>query len=196
MAARKSNKSKRSRKQSGKVGSDPHAARKFGGQSDFGVPETGRERDREYVSRTTKSNDPGAMPEHSLGEGTRTTGVGGNASGDGSSSGGDLDTDIVGVGTGGSGVSASGPDERTEGPDMVGGDKPTSARKRNPTRPRGREIVRGSTVDHSGGDASTTGDGQGSNAVTNPARNDDSFAGEINMDEASGADNSRSDNRR
>jgi hypothetical protein len=43
-------------------------------------------------------------------------------------------------------------------------------------------------------DESTTGDGQGAAAVTNPEeRNDDSFMGELSNDDASGADNTRSD---
>src|SRR5690242_5138887 len=81
----------------GAVGSDPNAARSVGGKGDFGVPETGRERDRQYVSQETKSQDPGGIPAHS-GVDDRVTGVGGNSSGVGSSSGGDIDTDIVGVG--------------------------------------------------------------------------------------------------
>src|SRR5688572_19551720 len=62
----------------GAVGSDPKAAAKVGGKGDFGVPETGRERDRAYVSQETKSQDPGALPGHSSGEGQRVAGVGGN----------------------------------------------------------------------------------------------------------------------
>jgi hypothetical protein len=202
----------RQAKKSGKVGSDPRAVRKVGGKRDFGVPETGRERDRAYVSQETKANDPGAMPERSANPGNRVTGVGGNASGVGSSSGGDIDTDLIGVGAGGSGLAQSGPD-RTSGPDIVEGDQSPSEAfaSRQPPRAGGRnlkvdrnrkrpsnrrEIIKGSTIDRSGGDVSTTDPGQGSAAVTNPReRDDDSFAGEINIDEASGMENAGSDRR-
>ena len=54
----------------------------------------------------------------------------------------------------------------------------------------GRKRVRGTTFDRSRGDASTTGDGQGAAAVSNPAaRGDDSFASEISEGEALGEDN-------
>jgi len=193
--SRTSNRPKR--KGSGKVGSDPEAARKFAGKNDFGVPESGSERDRNYVSQETKANDRGAMQPRSEGEGTRVSGVGARESGPGSSSGGDVDTDIIGVGTGGSAVSQSGPDDRTDGPDMVRDDnRDFDGVHRAHNQRRGREIVRGDTVDHSGGDVSTTGEGQGAGAVTNPiVRDDDSFAGEINLSEAGGIDNSPSDNR-
>ena len=199
---------------SGKVGSDARAARKVGGKLDFGVPETGSERNRRYVSEEIKANDPGSAPEPSSGTagvGQRVSGAGGNASGVGSSSGGDVDTDIIGIGQGGTTVSQAGPDDRTDGPDMIGGDQsaseafaakpPPGARnaKRDSSR-KGRpgargKAVRGSTVDHSGGDVSTTGAGAGSGAVTNPQapRDDDSFAGEINLSEAGGIDNTRAD---
>ena len=209
--AEKRKKAKRSaaaRKTSGKVGSNPRAARQFGGKRDFGVPETEHERDRAYVSEETKANDPGGRPEHSANPGNRVTGAGGNASGTGSSSGGDIDTDLIGVGTGGTGVAQSGPD-RTDGPDIVGGDQRVSDAFASKQPPRGgnikvdrkikrrgdrRETIKGTTIDRSGGDVSTTDPGQGPAAVTNPnARDDDSFAGEINIDEASGIDNSRSD---
>src|SRR5881392_1213391 len=87
---------------SGKVGSDPEAAKKFGNPQDFGAPENDLAQ-REYVSQRTRHDDPGAAPEHAGAPGSRTAGAGGNESGPGSSSGGDLDPDIIGVGTGGSG---------------------------------------------------------------------------------------------
>jgi hypothetical protein len=205
---RKSKAPPSTRKTKGKVGSDPRAARQFGGKRDFGVPETEHERDRAYVSQETRANDPGGMPEHSANPGNRVTGVGGNASGTGSSSGGDVDTDVIGVGTGGSGLAQSGPD-RTEGPDIVTGDQRVSDAFASKTPSRGgnikvdpktkrrgnrRETIKGTTFDRSGGDVSTTDPGQGAGAVTNPnVRDDDSFAGEINLDEATGIDNSPSD---
>ena len=198
------------RNTTGKVGSDPRAARKVGGKLDFGVPETGSERDRQYVSQETRLNDPGSAPEHSHNTGDRVTGAGGNASGVGSSSGGDVDTDLVGVGTGGVGLAQDGPD-RTEGADIIEGDQPVSEAFASKQLPRGKNIkvdpnrkapsqrnkpMKGTTIDRSGGDVSTTGEGQGPAAVTNPlARDDDSFAGEINIDEASGIDNSPSDRK-
>src|SRR5262249_36257396 len=148
---------------------NPRAAKHFAGKHDFGVPETGRERDREYVSEEIKANDPGGMPEHSGSDAARTSGVGGNQSGVGSSSGGDVDTDIIGVGTGGTTIAQAGPDERTDGPDIVrAGQSPSDPfaskpppdrpnAKRDPNRRRStpknrRERVRGTTVDRSGGD--------------------------------------------
>jgi hypothetical protein len=193
---RKSSKSSHS----DKVGSDPKATEKVGGKLDFGVPESNR-RDRDYVSRETKLNDPGASTERSDADtDTRDTGVASNKSGPGAGSGGDIDTDIVGVGFGGSGVAQSGPD-RTEGADMVerGGSDAFAAPgpKGHPEKePARRQRVKGTTIDRSGGDLSTTGGGQDAGSATNPpARNDDSFAADIQMDEAMGGDNSPSDNQ-
>src|SRR3954454_24005018 len=120
----------------GKVGSDPKAARQIGGKRDFGVPEAGSVRDRQYVSEEIKANDPGRAPEHSGNTGNRVTGAGGNASGVGSSSGGDVDTDLIGVGTGGTGIAQDGPD-RTDGADMVGGDQPVSEAFASKNPPKG-----------------------------------------------------------
>jgi hypothetical protein len=184
---------------SGKVGSDPQAAKGVGGKGDFGVPESDVV-GREYVSRETKANDPGAAPVRiKVGDEARESGVGSNESGPGSGSGGDIDTDVVGVGFEGSGVSSSGPD-RTEGADITtqGGSEPFAAPgpKGNPDAPPRREVVKGTTIDRTGGDLSTTGGGLDSGSVSNPqARNDDSFAADIQEDEARGGDNSDSDNQ-
>jgi hypothetical protein len=181
----------------GAVGSDPKAAAKVGGKGDFGVPETGRERDRAYVSQETKSQDPGGSPAHSSGEAERVTGVGGNDSGVGSSSGGDVDTDIIGLGAGGSTVSQSGPDDRIDGKDMVSGDAPGLGMDER--RPNQSERIPqpppGAFVQHAReDDESTTGDVQGAAAVTNPdAQGEDSIMGELSMDDATGADNTRAD---
>lgn len=115
-----------------KVGSDPAAAAKFGGKNDFGVPETGHERDRAYVSQETRHSDRGNSTPRGGSDGGRTSGVGGRDSGPGSFSGGDIDPDIVGVGTGGNTISQSGPDDRTTGADMIGGDSPDEPRTRKP----------------------------------------------------------------
>lgn len=185
------------RSAAGAVGSDPKAAAKVGGKGDFGVPETGRERDRAYVSQETKAHDKGGMPGHNSGEGQRVAGVGGNDSGVGSSSGGDVDTDIIGLGQGGSTVSQSGPDDRREGKDMVSGDGPgfgTNERRENQPAPTDQPPP-GAFVQYAReDDESTTGDGQGAAAVTNPdAQDDDSFMGELSIDDATGADDTRSD---
>jgi hypothetical protein len=213
MPARRQKRGKTAR--AGKVGADPKAARKVGGKGDFGVPEGGSRADRQYVSEETKANDPGGRPPHSYDmagepdDGERVTGVGGSASGVGSSSGGDVDTDLIGVA--GAPVSQAGPDDRKSGPDMVEGDRNPSdtfasrAPAKRGTAARGKPAGkpaeapkarrRGTSIDRSGGDVSTTGSGGGAGAVTNPnPDDDDSFAGEVSLDEASGADNSRADN--
>ncbi|MBC8106713.1 MAG: hypothetical protein H7Z14_09005 [Anaerolineae bacterium] len=180
----------------GAVGSDPRAVKLIGGKGDFGVPETGQERDRQYVSQETKSQDPGGMPPHAGVDQSRVAGVGGNESGVGSSSSGDIDPDIVGVGTGGSTISQAGPDDRKDGADMVTSDKlDQSARDRNsrqaaqknPTQPRGTYIDRT-------GDITTHGGGDGSAAATDPLMEEnDAFAGELSLDDVSAVDNSPQD---
>jgi len=201
----------------GKVGSSRRAARSVGGKNDFGVSageETHRQ-ERLYVSAETKHSDPGGrQPRSSTLMGNRVAGAGGPDAGPGSNSGGDIDTDIIGVGTGGSGVAQSGPD-RTEGADISTdpvnefASGPPAKRQGDPLAERaesrrrgrrggkaGREILpNDAIIDRSGGgDATTTGDGQGAAAATNPnVRDDDAFAGEISLDEAGGADNSPSD---
>ena len=193
---RKMSTASRGRKR-GKVGSDRNAARRVGGKLDFGAPEDNL-RERQYVSEETKRSDPGAAPIRIKTTGPRESGVGAPESGPGGASGGDLDPDIVGVGFGGSGVAQTGP-TRTEGPDITttGGSEPFAApgpKGHRPSGPPRIERVRGSTVDHSGGDISTTGGGLDASSVTNPqARNDDSFAADINDDEARGAENDPQD---
>lgn len=189
-------KGKRSSDTRAKVGSSSKAAKRVGGRGDFGAPESDTVA-RRYASSATKRQDPGAQPGHSIGEGTRVSGVGGTSAGPGSSSGGDLDTDIIGVGTGGSGIAQSGGGSRKANADRVAdrpspkaplkdqGDKLESPRRREkiPKQPKG------DSLDHSGGDESQTDPGEGAANVTNQRRNDDSFAGEISLDEAAGADN-------
>ncbi len=186
----KSKQSKQSDNRSSKVGSDPEAAKKVGGEGDFGVPVDDRV-GREYASRETKWNDPGAAHDRIRdGDSARESGVGSYESGTGSGSGGDVDTDVIGIGDG-SGVASSGPDERSNGPDMVqgtqlpiGGEPP---RKIEPDSQQRIPRVRGSTVDHSGGDLSTTGGGLDNGSVSNPeAQGDDSFAADIQLDDATG----------
>jgi hypothetical protein len=181
-----------------KIGSDPAAMPEAPG--DFGVRPDDRN-ERQYVSQNTKHQDKGGSSQRMrTGDSARESGVGSTSGGRGAGSGGDLDTDIVGVGTGGSGISQSGPDDRTEGADMTtrGGSEPFAAPgpKGHPNAQPSRSKGRGSTVDRSGGDVSTTGAGAGSGAVTNPdpmAQDDDSFDAEISDGEARGGDNSPSD---
>lgn len=172
------------------------AAKSFGGKRDFGVPESGHERDRQYVSQETKSQDPGGMPPHAGDNGSRVAGVGGNESGVGSSSSGDIDPDIVGVGTGGTTISQSGPDDRKEGRDMVTSDQPDQAARDRKARPAAHNNPRqplGTFVDRTG-DITTHGGGEGSAAATNPLMEEnDAFAGELSLDDVSGADNSPQD---
>ena len=66
---------------------------------------------------------------------------------------------------------------------------PPTRNKKGPKAGR----VEGDTVDHSGGDIETTAEGRGAAAVSrgprpDPDEMDDSFAGEVSQDEASGQD--------
>jgi hypothetical protein len=182
-----------------KPGSDAAGAKDVAGKGDFGVPAgAGPSLERDYVSGNTKRSDPGnSMPRSGEEEGLRTTGAGAAAAGDGSGSGGDLDPDILGVGTGGTGVAVSGPSGRS-GPadsdgtsaEMASGGPAAGRNQTGVHHVGGSKRVQGTTFDRSRGDASTTGDGQGAAAVSNPAaRGDDAFAGEISEGEALGEDN-------
>ena len=183
-----------SEKPTGKVGSEPEAARQVGGKGDFGVPEQDTI-GRAYTSANTRASDRGAAAPHAGENEDRTAGVGGHASGAGSSSGGDLDTDIVGVGTGGSGVAANGP-RGTRGPDDSDGSVREFASGPPTQNTKGKnagKVVGGDTVDHGGGDIETTAEGRGADAASRPARGDpdaidDSFTGEVSGGEASGQD--------
>lgn len=172
----------------GKVGSDPEAAKSFGGKHDFGVPANkGRTPDRDYTSHNVKASDPGnAQPDSSEFTGVRTHGAGGKASGEGSSSGGDIDPDIIGVGTGGSGIAASPPGHRVGADDTDGttdemasgphakGENETDVGKVGGPRPVYRSMAQANP------DLQDPPGNQGSDAGTNPdARGDDSFRGEV-----------------
>jgi hypothetical protein len=178
-------------KSQSKVGEDPDAAKKVGGKQDFGAPESNRIQ-REYASRAARAQDKGGARGHATGEGQRVEGVGANASGPGSGSGGDLDPDIIGFDDG-AGIATSGKIHEPPGPDEAKSPPPL---KSPPTEHGLSKPVKGTTFDRSGGDVSTTGAGTGAAAVTNPNDPDnDANLGEISNDEASGADNSPSDNR-
>lgn len=183
-----------------KPGSEPEKGKDVGGRTDFGVAEDSRSRaDRDYASTNTKRSDPGATQpfdwEH---DGRRDHGAGARDSGPGSGSGGDLDTDVIGFGTGG-GVAQS-PADEAPGPDDSDGTSnefasPVPAAPQpgmiQPARGEGQsgplKPIRGSVV-QGDPDMQTGSRGQGADAVTNPARDDDSFAGEVSSGEAQGED--------
>ena len=135
--------------------------REVGGKGDFGIPASrargpikgGRAKDREQATGTTRG-----------GVDSRETGVGAPTGSPGAGSGGDFDPDIVGLN--GRGL-ANAPVDRTTGPDMTehGGSAPfasgRSAKGEN-AKPRGkvggsRRVTGGDTIDHSGGDVTTSG---------------------------------------
>jgi hypothetical protein len=182
-------------KNAGTVGSDPDAARSFGGQGDFGAavnaPLTG---DRDYVSQNTKRSDPGAAnPGAWEADGVRDHGAGSPSVGAGSGSGGDLDPDWVGVGSGGTGLSTSGKVHDPAGPDDNDGTSNeyasgAPAQGRNQTHAGqvggSKRVAGGSTVARDL-DMTTGPAGEGADAATNPsARGDDSFVGEVSSGEA------------
>lgn len=155
----------------GKVGSDPEADREFGGKLDFGVPaykaeppEGGRE----------KGPDQGTGPMRSGLDGVRTSGVGHAPGPDGTGSEGDLDADFIGL-DGKGGVAANPTSDDINGPDSTaqGGSAPFASgppahgqNQRHGPHGGPPEIVHGSTVDRSGGDASTTGPETGDSTGT------------------------------
>jgi hypothetical protein len=176
-----------------KVGSDPNAAKQFGGKVDFGAREDDTI-ERAYVSANTKASDRGAAQPHAgeaAGHG-RTAGAGGTDVGAGSSSGGDLDTDFVGV-AGGSGL-AQAPPRGVPGPDDSDGtvrEFASGPPTQNAKGPKAGK-VEGTTIDREG-DIETLAEGRGANAISRPARPDpdpmdDAFAGEVSQDEAEGQD--------
>ena len=183
-----------SEKPKGKVGSDSRAAKRVGGKGDFGVRETDTV-GRTYTSANTRASDRGAAHPHAGDDEGRVAGVGGHASGAGASSGGDIDTDIVGVGTGGSGVAQNAGGGETPGPDDTDGSARAFASGPPTKNARGKKAgkVEGDVMDHEGGDIESTASGRGAAAASRPPRPDpdqldDSFAGEVSQDEASGAD--------
>ena len=177
----------------GKVGSDPGAAKAFGGERDFGA-RADDVRERNYTSSNTKASDKGAAQPHAGegGGGARTAGAGGTDAGVGSSSGGDIDTDFVGV-AGGSGLAQAAP-RGVPGPDDSDGTSREFASGPPTQNARGPKAgkVEGTTVDAEG-DIESVPEGRGAAAVSrsprgDPDRPDDSFVGEVSDDEASGAD--------
>ena len=188
-ASGKKGQSKKSHgRRGGKVGSDRAADREIGCKLDFGIP----------ASEVTaplpdggieKGPEPGTGHMRSGAQGTRTSGVGHAPGSPGAGSGGDLDTDFIGL-DGKGGIAARPASGRTQGPDITEGGSgafasgpPAKGENELPAGTQGiaPEIVRGSTIDRSGGDAATTGMGGGADAATT---SDDQ--GEISSDEAAG----------
>ena len=190
---------------SGKVGSDLEADKEFGGKLDFGIPAKKATPDEPDGGRA-KGPEPGTGPMRSGEEGKRASGVSYPPGPDGAGSGGDVDEDFVGL-DGKGGIANSPASGRTRGPDITEGGSgafasgpPAKGKNQKPVR----KIVKGSTVDRSGGDASTTGSGGGADTTEGPAQSeiaeetgaafdrrpdipDNAAAGEISSDEAGGA---------
>jgi hypothetical protein len=150
-------------------------AKNVGGSLDFGIPAARAAGPRR--GGRGKGPEQGTGSQRASGRGVRETGVGWSEGSPGSGSGGDLDPDVVGVGSG-RGL-AAGPAGRTTGPDMVPAEEGNNAFASGPRargeRPaprakptRGAKRSRGDTVDHGGGDASTTGPESGADQSLRP----------------------------
>jgi len=140
------------------------AGREVGGKRDFGIPAS-RARGATKAGGRGKDRDQGTGPTRG-GVDSRETGVGAATGSPGAGSGGDLDPDIVGLD---GRALAKAPVDRTSGPDMTerGGSAPFASgrpAKGENAKPRGkvggsRRVTGGDTVDHSGGDVTTSGQG-------------------------------------
>jgi len=183
----------------GKVGSERRP--KVGGKGDFGIPAKHARAPLPDGGRE-KGFEQGTGPMRSGARGVREAGVGHAPGPVGTGSGGDVDPDVIGVGTG-RGVAASPASGRTQGPDITeGGSAPFASGPPAKGRNQGRagthgaaKRVRGSTVDHSGGDATTSGAGTGADTTSSRGRvrtgagrsvPDNAAAGEISTGEAGG----------
>ena len=159
-------------KGSGKVGSDKAARHRVGGKLDFGTP-AAEAIGPQTIGGRDKGPEQGTGPMRSGARAVRESGVGHAPGRAGTGSGGDLDTDVIGLDKKG-GIAAHPASGRTQGADITeGGSAPFAsgppAEGKNELSP-GRhgappEIVHGSTVDRSGGDASTS----ASDITDNPA---------------------------
>jgi hypothetical protein len=184
--------------ESGKVGSDRAADREIGGKGDFGIP-AAQATAPQPIGGRDKGPEQGTGYTRSGASGVRESGVGYPPGGAGSGSGGDLDPDFIGL-DGKGGLSASPASGRTTGPDITDGRDafasggPSRGENQLPAGTHGApsQVVRGSTVDRSGGDASTTGAGMDSDSTESAASlsdrdvPDNAAAGEISSDEAGG----------
>jgi hypothetical protein len=152
----------------GKVGSDPAADREFGGKGDFGIPAAKVKAPLPDGGRE-KGPEPGTGPMRSVGEGRRDTGVGYPPGPPGAGSGGDLDPDVIGL-DGKGGIAETPASGRTTGPDITQGGsssfasgEPAAGENELPAGTHGAapDVIHGSTVNRSGGDATTSGDSLG-----------------------------------
>lgn len=150
-------------RQSGKVGSDRAADKDIGGKGDFGIP-AGQAIAPQPIGGRDKGPEQGTGYMRSGASGLRESGVGHVPGAPGTGSGGDLDPDFIGL-DGKGGLSASPASGRTTGPDITEGGSaafasgpPAQGENELPTGTHGApsEIVRGSTVDHTGGDDTTS----------------------------------------
>jgi hypothetical protein len=181
-----------------KVGGDPESLHRLS-PLDFGIPAS-KVRGPLPDGGREKGPEQGTGPMRSGEQGVRVTGVGHAPGSPGAGSGGDLDPDVIGLGQRG-GLAAAPPSGRTQGPDITeGGSEPFASgppsRGEHEARPGSHgateEILHGSTVDRSGGDASTTGFGGGADSAS-PLHEeeanripDNAPAGEVSTGEASG----------
>ena len=186
-------------KQSGKVGSDRAADKEIGGKGDFGIP-AGQATAPQPIGGRDKGPEQGTGYMRSGASGLRESGVGHAPGSPGTGSGGDLDPDFIGL-DGKGGLSASPASGRTTGPDITEGGSgafasgpPSKGENalRAGTHGAPSQVVRGSTIDRSGGDASTTGSGMGSDSTESAASlsdqdiPDNAVGGEISSGEAGG----------
>jgi hypothetical protein len=147
-----------------KVGSSRDAAtHQPGGENDFGIP-AGSAAEQISPGGRNKGPEEGVGPMRSGATGTRTTGVGAPPGAPGSGSGGDLDPDVIGL-DGQGGIAKDLGEHKRVGPDMTdggseafasGGPAKTDPESRAEGEDSSRPVL--DTVDHSGGDVTTSGD--------------------------------------
>lgn len=160
------------RHQQDKVGSSHQAAAKEpGGAHDFGIPARQATMDS-FPGGRAKGPDAGTGPMRSDAEGRRTVGVGAPPGSDGAGSGGDVDTDVIGL-DGRGGIAGDPTERRSVGPDITQGESdafasgPPAAGHAAPAKKQPlSDRPAFDTVDHSGGDVTTSGDE--SSPTTNP----------------------------
>jgi hypothetical protein len=170
-----------------------------GGKLDVGIPADRANAPLPDGGRE-KGPEQGTGPMRSGTSGVRDVGVGYPPGGPGSGSGGDLDPDFIGL-DGKGGVANAPASGNAQGPASTDGHSDAFASGR-PARGEHQlkpgthgappQVVRGSTVDRSGGDASTTGPESGADSTLSPTAYprldvpDNAAAGEISSDEAGG----------
>ncbi len=154
-----------------KVGSSRKAAAEQpGGSQDFGIPAS-RAGEEANTGGRDKGPEEGTGYSRSGSRGVRTVGVGAPVGSDGSGSGGDLDADVIGLD--GTAVSLNPGERRTRGPDQTDGrtdpfasGPPAQGRPYHAPPAPLSDRPPLDTVDHSGGDVTTSGDE--SSEATNP----------------------------